>query len=110
MTCFEVAKGCEITLFDRGDSVTQSGLRSDLNISAKYSTALCYFGGGGGGVGEGKRQRPCPEQQLGELSILTLSSSVSRGLEKRTLRGQNAIVLCLRNCLFRGTFTITLGR
>lgn len=39
MTCFEVAKGCEITLFDRRDSVTQTGLKSDLNISAKYSTA-----------------------------------------------------------------------
>lgn len=31
-TCFEVAKRCEITAFDRGDSVTQTGLRSDLNI------------------------------------------------------------------------------
>ena len=29
--CFEVAKRCEITAFDRGDSVTQTGLRSDLN-------------------------------------------------------------------------------
>ena len=87
-TCFEVAEGWEITPFDHGDSVTQRGLRSDLN--AKYSTALAWVPGGSAGR---PKDRPCPEQRLGEWSIQILSSLVSGDSEKRTLREQNTAVL-----------------
>lgn len=101
MTCFEVARGCEITLFDCGDSVTQTGLRSDLNVSAKYSTALCWL--------QGPQDKTLPWTTSWRVEYTDPFIFSLGALEKRPLRKQNAIVLSLRNYYFHGIFVITLG-
>lgn len=72
--------------FDRGDSVTQAGLRSDLDI--KVTSTLQPFPSD-----RGQESETWPEAASWRVVL-----SSEDGLQKRAQQAQNATMPSLRNC------------